>query len=217
MIKSATGFAMATALMTALSSTSAFAAPLSRCQCNYDRWVHSCVATVSNQKGWAKITSDTQQCSRVDWYIDGNPQMTIVTNGVETEALLNVKSDSKLVVQACNVCQDEMFPDGSAAPAAGVQGNPTTSSSSSLFAGTWIAHERNVFGFSSTTTMQLTVLGTTISGTWDGQAVTGTISGSSATIDLSGSGVKGMTLRLDDPTTMSYSTAFFSGTLKKAR
>lgn len=207
--------AMATSVMAALPVTFAFSAPLSRCQCNYDKWVHSCVATVSNQNGWAKITSDTQQCSRVDWYIDGNPQMTVVTNGVETEPLLNVKKDSKLVVQACNVCQDEMFPADSVAPVANGPA-PTTSSPPSPFTGTWIAHERNIFGFSKTTTMQLTVVGSAISGSWGGQSVSGTVTGSSATIDVSGPGVKGMTLRLNDPSTMSYSTSFFSGTLKKA-
>lgn len=208
---------MLVAVLTALPVTSTVSAPLSRCQCNYDKWVHSCVATISNQKGWAKITSDTQQCSRVDWYIDGNPQMTVVTNGVETEPLLNVKNDSKLVIQACNVCQDEMFPNGSDTSAINNQAVSTTGSISSPFSGTWIAQERNIFGFSKTTTMQLTVVGITISGNWDGQSVSGTVTGSSATIDVSGPGVKGMALRLDSPTTMSYSTAFFSGTLKKSQ
>ena len=41
--------------------------PLSRCQCNYDKWVGTCIATASRKGDWVRLTSNTQQCSRVDW------------------------------------------------------------------------------------------------------------------------------------------------------
>jgi len=117
----------------------AIGAPLSRCQCEYDKWVGTCGATIMNENGFAKITSHTNQCSRVDWYIDGNPQMTIVTNGLSTEPLLNVKPGSKLVIQACNVCTDAMIPGGTGAASSGAMSGskPSKIVTNSDLSGVW--------------------------------------------------------------------------------
>ncbi len=193
---------------------------LSRCQCNYDKWVGVCVATISKQSDWVRITSNTQQCSRVDWYIEGAPQMTIVTNGVETESLLNVKPGAKLVIQSCNICQDAMLPEGSSPSAGGTAPMQPTAVAISPFAGTWTGAERNLFGFGHTSTVKFIVQGDTISGSWvsdNGSSdITGTVEGSSATVSFPGPGIKGLRLDLVNPTTIKYSSVFFSGTLTKS-
>jgi heat shock protein HslJ len=77
-----------------------------RCECEYDKWVGDCRAAIKRVKNWVHITSNTQQCSRVDWYIDGQPHVTIVTDGVESEELLNISDASKIAIQSCKVCKD---------------------------------------------------------------------------------------------------------------
>jgi hypothetical protein len=203
-----------------ISSAYGAGPPLSRCQCNYDKWVGTCVATVSRESAWVRLTSNTQQCSRVDWLIDGNPQMTIVTNGVETEPLLNVGAGAKLVVQACNVCQDAMISDGRPS---NPDGTTLPTLARSPFEGTWTGSDRNMFGFSHGINVHLSVQGTTISGTWETQGsgggvdpVSGSISGTSASVNLGGHGAQGIRLELLDATTLKYTWGFGSGTLKKA-
>jgi len=197
------------------------ASSLSRCQCNYDKWVGTCVATIQKENNWARITSDTQQCSRVDWFIDGNPQMTVVTNGLETEPLLNVKPDSKLVVQSCNVCQDAMMPGTKPpAPDNGSQ-RQSTRTKTPEFAGTWTGTERNIFGFGHSITARLAVQGSSLTGTWQGDKGTndlsGSVNGANATVSLTGAGAKAIQLQLIDSNTLKYSFGFGSGTLKRSQ
>ena len=80
-----------------------------RCACGYDDWLGDCSATIERQGGWIRITSNTGQCSRVDWYINGDPQTTIVQDGAESVELLNYPASSNLAIEGCKVCKDSMF------------------------------------------------------------------------------------------------------------
>lgn len=77
-----------------------------RCECEYDGWVGDCKARVELKGNWFKVISDTPQCSRVDWYIEGQPQVTIVTDGAEMEEWLGQSSTPKIAIQSCKICRD---------------------------------------------------------------------------------------------------------------
>lgn len=79
-----------------------------RCECEYDGWVGDCTARVEKKGNWFKVISNTSQCSRVDWYVDGNPQVTIVTDGAEMEEWLWQKKNPSISIQSCKVCKDSM-------------------------------------------------------------------------------------------------------------
>lgn len=96
-----------------LISTSSFAASQTRCQCEYNNWVGDCQTQIKRSGDAVRITSNTQQCSRVDWNINGQPHVTIVTDGSETVDLFNISSDARIEIQSCKICRDEMVGDNS--------------------------------------------------------------------------------------------------------
>ena len=101
---------LALALLAALIlSGNAQAQSNTRCQCSYDNWLGDCKARVELEGKWFKVMSDEQQCSRVDWYIDGNPQVTIVTDGAEMEEWLGGSESPELAIQSCKVCKDSQY------------------------------------------------------------------------------------------------------------
>jgi hypothetical protein len=77
-----------------------------RCQCSASDWEGDCRASIKLKKKNFIITSNTDQCSRIDWYIDGNPNVTIVTDGVEVEEWLGQSSSPNLAIQSCKICKD---------------------------------------------------------------------------------------------------------------
>jgi len=93
-------------LFTALTAQSK-----TRCQCTYKDWVGDCKAKVEFKGNWFKVISDTQQCSRVDWYIGEDPQLTIVVDGAEMEEWLGQAKSPQLVIQSCKICKDSNYPD----------------------------------------------------------------------------------------------------------
>lgn len=102
-----------------------------RCQCEHDGWVGDCKANIERQGDWVRVTSDTQQCSRVDWYVNGQPRLTIVTDGAESEQLLNVGPDSTIAIQSCKLCKDAFFSDRRIGETAEQSGNQPASSTNS--------------------------------------------------------------------------------------
>lgn len=81
-------------------------APATRCECSYDNWVGTCQANIEQKNKWITILSNTKQCSRVDWYSDSTPQVTIVTDGAEVEPWLGQNVPGKLSIDSCNICKD---------------------------------------------------------------------------------------------------------------
>lgn len=84
-----------------------------RCECEAANWLGDCTAKVERNNNWVRITSSTLQCSRVDWYIDAQPHLTIVVDGAESEELLLIPPNAKLIIQSCKVCKDAAMPAGS--------------------------------------------------------------------------------------------------------
>lgn len=76
-----------------------------RCDCTPDAWQGDCRATATQGESFIRITTSTNQCARVDWYSNGEPFTTIVTDGEDFEEWLGSPAPS-LVVQSCKVCAD---------------------------------------------------------------------------------------------------------------
>ena len=92
-------------LLLSVTAQIAFAAP-TRCECEYDDWVGDCRATVTIEGSSVSVRSSVKQCSRVDWYLNGNAQLTIVTGGLETEEILGDPGTNRINVSSCKICKD---------------------------------------------------------------------------------------------------------------
>lgn len=77
-----------------------------RCQCSYQDWQGDCRASIEQSGSWFKVISDTQQCSRVDWFINGEPNVTIVTDGADMVEWLGQSQSPSIAVQSCKICRD---------------------------------------------------------------------------------------------------------------
>jgi hypothetical protein len=155
-----------------------------RCQCSYTDWVGDCAAKLVPNSKWIKVISNTAQCSRVDWYVDGNPQVTIVTDGVEVQEWLGKSATPVLVVQSCKICKDSQLSSTSQAPQAGQGPQPDAGQPiTSAFVGTWTGTTTNDKGIARSITFQIRkVSGKSFAfdATFDGEywgTATGTVDG----------------------------------------
>jgi protein TonB len=105
------------AALAALSSVSALPARAEwRCDCT--TITDSCRAGVTIQGSWVEVSSDRQECSRVDYFIDGLPFVAVVVGGVQRQDWIARTEGSQVLVQSCQVCRDNAGADTSpAAPA----------------------------------------------------------------------------------------------------
>ena len=81
-----------------------------RCQCDHRNWIEQCDASIELGSKLFEMRSNTNQCSRVDWRLDGNPHMTIVTDGVEIGSWFSQSSNPQAVIESCYVCTDSDYP-----------------------------------------------------------------------------------------------------------
>ena len=89
-----------------------YALPLSvsaewRCDCT--KIAGSCNAKVTVEGNWVNVTSDQKACSRVDYYVDGQPFVTVVVEGEDRQDWLSRTADPTVLVQSCQVCQDNLL------------------------------------------------------------------------------------------------------------
>lgn len=75
-----------------------------RCDCT--TVVAGCSAEVSIADTWVDVTSDTPQCSRVDYFIDGRPFVSLVVDGRERQDWITRSESPNVLVQSCQVCRD---------------------------------------------------------------------------------------------------------------
>jgi TonB family protein len=87
-----------------LAFCSATASAQWRCDCT--TIVDSCTAEVSIQPNWVDVRTDDAQCSRVDYFIDGLPFVTLVVEGEARQDWIATAGDARVVVQSCQVCRD---------------------------------------------------------------------------------------------------------------
>lgn len=213
--------------LTALLAATSVAAQqqgLTRCQCSYEHWVADCKASVELRGNWFKVTSSTQQCSRVDWYANENPQVTIVADGAEMEQWLGQSPNPKITIQSCKICRDANYAGaGARPPEPGGQQPPVTAQPVSSFQGNWQGSERNIFGISNPTKVTITVTGNQMRGTWQtgknqASSFSGTVTGDEADFRIEGSGQpNSYKMRLSGDTLTYSFPPFGSGTLQRVR
>ena len=68
-----------------------------RCDCAVK--VASCQATITFDKQSFTMTSNTSQCSRLDWVLDAKPKISVMTEGKASEPRPNSKSSSRFLVE----------------------------------------------------------------------------------------------------------------------
>jgi len=90
-----------------------------RCDCT--TIVDSCSAQVSIADNWVDVNSSSPQCSRVDYFIDGIPFVSVVVGGEHRQDWISRSASPNVLVQSCQVCQDN---SGAAAPASSVAADP---------------------------------------------------------------------------------------------
>jgi len=94
-----------------LFSTTSYA---SRCDCS--KRLGPCSANVDWKSDLITVKSSSNACSRVDWYANGYPHLTVVMDGIDEQAPLNImpgKGIPEILVESCYVCKDENLEPGS--------------------------------------------------------------------------------------------------------
>jgi hypothetical protein len=87
-----------------------------RCDCAVK--VASCQATITFEKQSFTMTSNTSQCSRLDWVLDAEPKIAVMTEGKASEPRPTQKAHPDFWLKSCYVCADTKFPGGKQASTA---------------------------------------------------------------------------------------------------
>lgn len=75
-----------------------------RCDCT--SIVDTCTAEVSVRGGAIDVTTDRPQCARVDYFVDGQPFVSLAIDGEARENWLARTVDPRVIVQSCQVCRE---------------------------------------------------------------------------------------------------------------
>src|SRR5688572_14392647 len=75
-----------------------------RCDCT--TILDACSAIVTVENNGVSIESDHNQCSRVDYLIDGQPFVSLVVDGRERQSWLTRTDKPRVLMQSCQVCLD---------------------------------------------------------------------------------------------------------------
>lgn len=110
----------------AILALPAVAAAEWRCDCT--TITASCSADVSVADTFVEVTADTNQCARVDYFLDGRPFVAVVTDGSERQDWISRGAEPNVLVQSCQVCRDNAgTADGGAEGEAGAARGGTSS------------------------------------------------------------------------------------------
>ena len=93
----------AAALLILGSAGSASAQDL-RCDCT--SVVDTCSAEVAARGSFLEVKSNKAQCSRVDYFVDGQPFVSVVVDGEDRQAWPARTTSPKILVQSCQVCRE---------------------------------------------------------------------------------------------------------------
>lgn len=85
-----------------------------RCDCT--TIVGSCSAQVTAAASWIDVTTDSLQCARVDYFVDGLPFVAMVVEGQSRLDWMSPRENPDVLIQSCQICADNA-PGGSAEPA----------------------------------------------------------------------------------------------------
>ena len=86
-----------------------------RCDCT--SVVDTCTANVVARGGYLEVKTDRPQCARVDYFVDGQPFVSVVVDGEDRQNWLARTTNPKILVQSCQVCRDNGAGAAAAAPA----------------------------------------------------------------------------------------------------
>jgi TonB family protein len=86
-----------------------------RCDCT--SVVDTCDAEVVARGSFLEIKTNQQQCARVDYFVDGQPFVSVVVDGEDRENWLARTTNPRILVQSCQVCRDTGSSQAAAAPA----------------------------------------------------------------------------------------------------
>jgi protein TonB len=93
-----------------------------RCDCT--SVVDTCTAEVVARGTFLEIKTDRPQCARVDYFVDGQPFVSMVVDGEDRENWLARTTNPRILVQSCQVCRDN-GPGATAAAAPAVSARAT--------------------------------------------------------------------------------------------
>ena len=85
-----------------------------RCDCT--SVVDTCNAEVVARGSFLEIKTNQQQCARVDYFVDGQPFVSVVVDGEDRQNWLARTTNPRILVQSCQVCRDTGASPAAAAP-----------------------------------------------------------------------------------------------------
>jgi TonB family protein len=91
-----------------------FGAAHAQYRCDCTTVVDTCSAEVVARGSFLEIKADEPMCARVDYFVDGQPFVSVVVDGEAREDWLARTTSPRILVQSCQVCRDT---GASAAPA----------------------------------------------------------------------------------------------------
>lgn len=75
-----------------------------RCDCT--TVVDTCTAEVAARGSFLEIKTSAPQCARVDYFVDGQPFVSVVVDGEDRENWLARTTNPRILVQSCQVCRE---------------------------------------------------------------------------------------------------------------
>lgn len=101
-----------------------------RCDCT--SIVAACNADVTVSGSSIEVTTDQNQCARVDYFVDGLPFVSVVVDGVERREWIPRAEPPRVLVQSCQVCRENPAGAAPAAAADAPQAQPESASEGTL-------------------------------------------------------------------------------------
>lgn len=75
-----------------------------RCDCT--TVVANCAASATVGDSFIEVRSNVAQCSRVDYIVDGQPFIALVTDGVDRQNWIARTDSPSVIIESCQVCVD---------------------------------------------------------------------------------------------------------------
>lgn len=79
---------------------------LAQWRCDCTTIVASCTAEVAAREAWIEVTTDSPQCARVDYFVDGQPFVATVVDGRDRLDWMSPRPNPDILVQSCQICAD---------------------------------------------------------------------------------------------------------------
>ena len=128
-----------------------------RCDCT--TILAGCAANVAVNDDFIEVTTDHQQCARVDYFIDGLPFVSVVVEGRAREDWITRAENARVLVQSCQVCRDNSQAESTqaAVPAAATQPTQSTPLQPIIAAEPSYPDSARARGIEGTTTLEFQV------------------------------------------------------------